>query len=568
MKRTKRIFILSMILVFLFTMLCACNADITQLKELFDSKNQENNSDSLEDQQMQSLDVSDNGKRKVGNHYVWIESTTDKDGNPVEYLWSSSDDSDQKTLCETNEGKKISPKVVADGDNVFYAVVEESTEKGKIFQTSLKDGESRELVSVDRMRTFEGYFDGKAYFSKSNAESSGYTDLYYCDVETKESGCVKENFDVECQEDNYLTGASEVEDMNAPHFSIDLQTGQEYELPDAAITIISGDKVYYKQYDEENGESLGVCTITGENAEELISFEDASIVALDKNAAQVLYDAGELKKYVYENGELDASELDMEPQLVGVWENINASCMADVISLNFDGQGRVTCNMPRDEYEGEYTLEKNHISIELTEGRYYSNTEAKWIEAEEVNLKIECTLNYDRMDIIMYDDSIEWKATLSKNIFYYDQYIPILERTNETYFDEELGFCGLEYHLYDMNGDGIRELILLTGTCEADYVWNVYTILDGKTVLLANIPGSHSEFCYDEEGILYQIYGHMGYLTINKVSLNKRTLETELVYEGNLDANDEGTALYDSLRNNVLEIYELTDYSPLQPFAH
>ncbi len=568
MKRAKRIFILSMILVLLFTMLCACNADITQLKELFDSKNQENNSDNLEDQQMQSLDVSDNGKRKVGNHYVWIESMTDKDGNPVEYLWSSSDDSDQKRLCETDEDETIAPKVVADGEDVFYAVVEESTEKGKVFQTSLKDGESRELVSVDGMRTFEGYFDGKAYFSKSNAESSGHADLYYCDVETQESGCVKENFDVECQEDNYLTGASEVEDMNAPHFSIDLQTGQEYELPDATITIISGDKVYYKQYDEENRESLGVCTITGENAEGLISFEDASIVALDKNAAQVLYDDGELKQYVYENGELDASELDMEPELVGVWENINASCMADVISLNFDGQGRVTCNMPRDEYEGEYTLEKNHISIELTEGRYYSNTEAKWIEAEKVNLKIECTLNYDRMDIIMYDDSMEWKATLSKNIFYYDQYIPILERTNEAYFDEEMGFCGLEYHLYDMNGDGIRELILLTGTCEADYVWNVYTILDGRTVLLANIPGSHSEFCYDEEGILYQVYGHMGYLTINKVSLNKRTLETELVYEGNLDANDEGTALYDSLKNNVLEMYELTDYSPLQPFAH
>ena len=41
-----------------------------------------------------------------------------------------------------------------------------------------------------------------------------------------------------------------------------------------------------------------------------------------------------------------------------------------------------------------------------------------------------------------------------------------------------------EYCVYDMNKDGIKELIVKTGTCEADYVYRFYSCEYGKIITL------------------------------------------------------------------------------------
>ena len=49
-----------------------------------------------------------------------------------------------------------------------------------------------------------------------------------------------------------------------------------------------------------------------------------------------------------------------------------------------------------------------------------------------------------------------------------------------------------DYYLYDMDGDGVKELLLQEGTCEADYMYQVYTIANGAAVSLGELSGGHT----------------------------------------------------------------------------
>lgn len=58
----------------------------------------------------------------------------------------------------------------------------------------------------------------------------------------------------------------------------------------------------------------------------------------------------------------------------------------------------------------------------------------------------------------------------------------------------------IDYCLCDMNADGIPELIVITGTCEADYVITFYTYKnDAVTVIGDGFSGWHSSFHYDSD---------------------------------------------------------------------
>lgn len=50
------------------------------------------------------------------------------------------------------------------------------------------------------------------------------------------------------------------------------------------------------------------------------------------------------------------------------------------------------------------------------------------------------------------------------------------------------------YFLYDITGDGIPELWTSIGTCEADTELKAYTIFNGKTQLIYDGAGGHSDY--------------------------------------------------------------------------
>ena len=78
---------------------------------------------------------------------------------------------------------------------------------------------------------------------------------------------------------------------------------------------------------------------------------------------------------------------------------------------------------------------------------------------------------------------------------------------------EEQGYGSVSFTLYDVYGDGTPELIMKTGTCEADFRIGVYTLNEsGETVQIGeDLGGSHTSFgLNDETGRFSLIYGHMG----------------------------------------------------------
>lgn len=58
----------------------------------------------------------------------------------------------------------------------------------------------------------------------------------------------------------------------------------------------------------------------------------------------------------------------------------------------------------------------------------------------------------------------------------------------------------MDYFLYDIDKDGVKELLLLNGTCEADYVYKIYTIGNGSARYIDEVNGSCVMFYEDENG--------------------------------------------------------------------
>ncbi len=79
-----------------------------------------------------------------------------------------------------------------------------------------------------------------------------------------------------------------------------------------------------------------------------------------------------------------------------------------------------------------------------------------------------------------------------------------------------------EYYLYDIDRDGVNELIVQYGTCEADAIYAFWRIDDSGTGIekLEESAGGHSYLC-SQDGVLYVNLGHMGYQSVSAAELVK-----------------------------------------------
>ncbi len=82
---------------------------------------------------------------------------------------------------------------------------------------------------------------------------------------------------------------------------------------------------------------------------------------------------------------------------------------------------------------------------------------------------------------------------------------------DELYANEEM--VSVDYAYRDLDADGIPELMLKHGTCEADYMITFYTVNENNILeVIGETGGGHSVFAYDENsGDLVISRGHMGY---------------------------------------------------------
>lgn len=125
---------------------------------------------------------------------------------------------------------------------------------------------------------------------------------------------------------------------------------------------------------------------------------------------------------------------------------------------------------------------------------------------------------------------------------YYAAYHQNVEDALSEYGDEYAW-----YYLYDLNGDGKKELFVQIGTSEANYQMRVYTISNGKSKYLDTIGFTHSALV-TEDGQLYRVRGLGGTVEeIYKITMNGNTISEEMK-----ESNDQYTDFGESLEGAML----------------
>ena len=115
------------------------------------------------------------------------------------------------------------------------------------------------------------------------------------------------------------------------------------------------------------------------------------------------------------------------------------------------------------------------------------------------------------------------------------------------------------YYIYDMDGDGAEEIIVLAGTCEADAMLIVYTYADGVYNYTGYYGGGHSQVYGDSEhpGLLVQ-YGLQNVEYVTRLYLASGELCTETVIAEHIVDR-----VYTQLASAIpLESYSIRDYAP------
>jgi hypothetical protein len=103
----------------------------------------------------------------------------------------------------------------------------------------------------------------------------------------------------------------------------------------------------------------------------------------------------------------------------------------------------------------------------------------------------------------------------------------LLYLSSEPLTSGELMFS-VDYALADLDSNGVPELIVKTGTCEADYLVDVYTYEDEEVFTVGeDLPGDHSVFMTDKSTGDFVIgHGITGSGRAEKYSLKDYSLET------------------------------------------
>lgn len=114
-----------------------------------------------------------------------------------------------------------------------------------------------------------------------------------------------------------------------------------------------------------------------------------------------------------------------------------------------------------------------------------------------------------------------------------------------------------EYALCDLNGDGVKELLISTGFNNSDWEVYVYTINNGEFEALNGFDTGASLLYEAPDGNgVYSVYSHMGYMRIDRITYDGVNANLTTVSE-----TDNGDEEYTG--SNQLTMYNINDYSPL-----
>lgn len=137
-------------------------------------------------------------------------------------------------------------------------------------------------------------------------------------------------------------------------------------------------------------------------------------------------------------------------------------------------------------------------------------------------------------------DATPAPTPLDQLYYDYSDYQNVLQDTCSR-FEETMGGDYLTYALVDLDEDGVLELLVQEGTCEADFIWQVYTIGETGAQQVGAFGGSHSQlFTNDEPGVLCQ-HGQMGVEQIERITFDGEYLTSTLILDVQHPDNEDYT---------------------------
>lgn len=101
------------------------------------------------------------------------------------------------------------------------------------------------------------------------------------------------------------------------------------------------------------------------------------------------------------------------------------------------------------------------------------------------------------------------------------------------------GLVSIDYAFRDLDANGIPELLLKYGTCEADFTIDIIALdEEGEEKKICEFGGGHTSFAYDENtGDLAIVWGHMGAVGIDYYAWENGSLVQKDHY--NFEVNEE-----------------------------
>lgn len=124
---------------------------------------------------------------------------------------------------------------------------------------------------------------------------------------------------------------------------------------------------------------------------------------------------------------------------------------------------------------------------------------------------------------------------------YYSAYVGILSDTKNQYGDAG-DYC--EYGLYDIDGDGIKELIIEAGTCSADWKNYVYKIFPDGVQCVGYFGRSVLLYEADDGNGIYAVWGMQGEEQVRRITLNGGEVKEEEILSRQINPDYESYITY------------------------
>lgn len=106
--------------------------------------------------------------------------------------------------------------------------------------------------------------------------------------------------------------------------------------------------------------------------------------------------------------------------------------------------------------------------------------------------------------------------------------------------DENGDQLSSSYCLYDVDKDGIPEIFIRFGNCEANYRTEVYTCRNGSVLSLGEYPSGHScLYTFPNENAVLLSWGYMGYAEMDKIGISNNALVFKEILTEDISQNPE-----------------------------